>query len=92
MALQGFHLHQDKMHQYSSSFLQDLAGNSFNMANCIDFVVLSLLGLADAQRERDVLDEPANAVGVHFGFHPAEPIDSEEDLPSDAAEPSNPAD
>lgn len=83
MALQGFHLPEDYMQRYSSAFLQDLAGNAFNIGNCAVFVVLALLGLGDAQRERDVVDEPAAAVDRHFGFNPAVATDSEEEPPSD---------
>ena len=68
MALQGFHFDECILDNYSSTFLQDLAGNSFNVANAAVFIVLSITGLAVVRHDAE--EKP-------FRFNPAVETDTE---------------
>ena len=62
------------MSDYSSRFLQNLAGNSFNCADAMVCIVCVLSGLAIAD------EGEASARLVAFSFHPDVDTDSDGEL------------
>ena len=61
------------MSEYSSRFLQHLAGNSFNAANAMVCIVCVLSGLAVAG------EDAAATRFIAFNFNPAVDTDSDDD-------------
>ena len=74
IALQGCWLVEEVMEKYSSTFLQHLAGTAFHVANASVFIILGLVGLADAKKERDMASP--DAVAQIPSFHPSVHTDS----------------
>ena len=56
MRMQGFPLSDEFMHEWPSTLLQDLAGNSFCVTNAMIFIVLAMVGLGRIQRSQAIQD------------------------------------
>ena len=82
LALQGFWLGEELMDKCSSPFLQHLAGNAFHVANATVFIILGLVGLADAKKERNMATP--NVAAQLCSFHPSVVTDSSDSDGDDA--------
>ena len=77
MALQGFPLTDSRLSEYSSAFLQNLAGNAFNVPNAMVAIVCVIAGFSVATACEE--PKPDATVSVPGAFNPTVDTDSDDE-------------